>query len=52
MNSILLKIHNFIFFAQDMEINNWVKILLVSTTVPPFTTMKTKLGTKALQFSF
>jgi hypothetical protein len=39
-------------FAQDMGIRNWVKILLVSTTVPPFTTAKIKLGTKVLQFSF
>jgi hypothetical protein len=39
-------------FAQDMVIRNWVKILLVSTTIPPFTTAKTKLGTKVLQFSF
>jgi hypothetical protein len=35
-----------------MGIRNWVKILLVSTTVPPFTTTKTKLGAKDLQFSF
>jgi hypothetical protein len=35
-------------FAQDMGIRNWVKILLVSTTVPPFTTVKTKFGTKLL----
>jgi hypothetical protein len=39
-------------FAQDMGIRNWMKILLVSTTVPPFTTAKTKFGTKVLQFSF
>jgi hypothetical protein len=32
--------------AQDMGIRNWVKIQLVSTTVPPFTTAKTKFGTK------
>jgi hypothetical protein len=39
-------------FAQDMGIKNWMKILLVSTTVPPFTTVKTKFGAKVLQFSF
>jgi hypothetical protein len=41
-------------FAQDMElgIRNWVKILLVFKTIPPFTTAKTKLGAKVLQFSF
>jgi hypothetical protein len=39
-------------FAQDMGIKNWVKILLVSTTVFPLTTVKTKLGAKVLQFSF
>jgi hypothetical protein len=27
-------------FAQDMGIRNWVKILLISTTLPPFTTAK------------
>jgi hypothetical protein len=35
-----------------MGIRNWVKFLLESTTVPPFTTTKTKLGAKVLQFSF
>jgi hypothetical protein len=39
-------------FAQDMGIRNWMKILLVSTTVLPFTTAKTKFGAKVLQFSF
>jgi hypothetical protein len=39
-------------FPQDMGTRNWVKILLVSPTVPPFTTAKTKLGAKVLQFSF
>jgi hypothetical protein len=39
-------------FAQDMGTRNWVKILHVSTTVPPFTIVKTKLGAKVLQFSF
>jgi hypothetical protein len=39
-------------FAQDMGIRNWMKILLVSTTVPPFTTAKTKFGAKVLQISF
>jgi hypothetical protein len=39
-------------FAQNMGIRNWVKILLVSTTVPPFITTKTKFGAKDLQFSF
>jgi hypothetical protein len=39
-------------FAQDMGIRNWVKILLVSTTLPPFTTAKKKLGARVLQFSF
>jgi hypothetical protein len=39
-------------FAQDMEIRNWVKILLVSTTVTPFTTAKTILGARFFQFSF
>jgi hypothetical protein len=29
-----------------------VKILLESTTKPPFTTAKTKLGAKVFQFSF
>jgi hypothetical protein len=29
-----------------------MKILLVSTTVPPFTIVKTKLGPNVLQFSF
>jgi hypothetical protein len=27
-------------FAQDMGIRNWVKILLASTPLPPFTTAK------------
>jgi hypothetical protein len=27
-------------FAQDMEIRNWLKILLASTPLPPFTTTK------------
>jgi hypothetical protein len=39
-------------FVEDMGIMNWMKILLVSTTIPPFTTVKTKLGAKVLQFSF
>jgi hypothetical protein len=39
-------------FAQDMEIRNWVKNLLVSTIVPPFTTTKTNLGARVLQFPF
>jgi hypothetical protein len=52
MNSILLYIHKMFVFTQDMGIRNWVKIILVSTTVPPFPTAKTKLGAKVLQFSF
>jgi hypothetical protein len=52
MNSILLLIHKMFGFAQDMGIRNWMKILLVSTTVPPFTIAKTKLGAKVLQFFF
>jgi hypothetical protein len=51
MNSILLKILKKFVFAQDMGIRNWVNILLISTTVPPFTTAKTKFGVKVLQFS-
>jgi hypothetical protein len=39
-------------FAQDMGIRNWVKILLVSTIVPPFTTAKTKFEAKVWQFCF
>jgi hypothetical protein len=39
-------------FAQDMGIRNWMKILLVSTTVPPFTTAKTKFGAKGLAILF
>jgi hypothetical protein len=35
-------------FAQDMGIRNWVKILFVSTTLPPFTTAKEKLGARFL----
>jgi hypothetical protein len=27
-------------FAQDMEVRNWVKILLASTPLSPFTTAK------------
>jgi hypothetical protein len=45
-----LYIHKMFVFAQDMVIRNWMKILLVSTTVLPFTTTKTKLGAKVLQF--
>jgi hypothetical protein len=46
-----LKILKMFVFAQDMGIRNWVNILLISTTVPPFTTAKTKFGVKVLQFS-
>jgi hypothetical protein len=38
-------------FAQDMGIRNWVKILLVSTTLPPFTTTK-KTWSKGLAILF
>jgi hypothetical protein len=39
-------------FVQDMGIRNWVKILLVSTTVPPFTTAKTKFVAKVFDYLF
>jgi hypothetical protein len=38
-------------FAQDMGIRNWVKILLISTTLPPFTTAK-KTWSKVLAILF
>jgi hypothetical protein len=38
-------------FAQDMGIRNWVKILLASTPLPPFTTAK-KLESKLLAIFF
>jgi hypothetical protein len=51
MNSILFSIkkrtngkrrksHRMFVFAQDMGIRNWVKILLASIPLPPFTTAK------------
>jgi hypothetical protein len=62
MNSILFssqkptngkkgKSHKMFVFAQDMGIRNWVKILLVSTTLPPFTTAK-KTWSKVLAILF
>jgi hypothetical protein len=65
MNSILFfsqkptngkkgKSHKMFVFAQDIGIRNWVKILLVSTTLrslPPFTTAK-KTWNKVLAILF
>jgi hypothetical protein len=62
MNSILLsnqkptngkkgKSHKMFDFAQDMGIRNWMKILLVSTILPPFTTTK-KSWSKVLAVLF
>jgi hypothetical protein len=39
-NGIRRKSHRMFVFAQDMGIRNWVKILLASTPLPPFTTAK------------
>jgi hypothetical protein len=39
-------------FAQDMGIRNWMKSLLVSTTVLPFPTAKTNFGAKGLAILF
>jgi hypothetical protein len=35
-----------------MEIKNWVKILLISTTIPPFKITKTKLEAKVFDSLF
>jgi hypothetical protein len=46
--------HKMFVFAQDIGIRNWVKILLVSTTLqslPPFTTAK-KTWSKVLAILF
>jgi hypothetical protein len=62
MNSILFssqkltngkkrKSHKMFVFAQDMGIRNWVKIFLVSTILPPFTTAK-KTWSKVLAILF
>jgi hypothetical protein len=65
MNSILFssqkstngkkgKSHKMFVFAQDIEIRNWMKILLVSTTLwslSPFTTAK-KTWSKVLAILF
>jgi hypothetical protein len=65
MNSILFssqkptnggkgKIHKMFVFAQDIGIRNWMKILLVSTTLwsrPPFSTAK-KTWSKVLAILF
>jgi hypothetical protein len=62
MNSILFssqkptngkkgKSHKMFVFAQDMGIRNWVKILLISTILPPYTTAK-KTWSKVLAIFF
>jgi hypothetical protein len=63
MNSILFsskkrtngkrrKSHRMFVFAQDMGIRNWVKILLASTPLPPFTTAKKTWEQPSCNFLF
>jgi hypothetical protein len=39
-------------FAQDMGIRNWMKILLASTPLPPFTTAKKTWEQASCKFFF